>query len=77
MKSIGNAAIGGPFSLIDHGGHFISDLHLRKQFVLVYFGFTFCPDVCPTELNKMAVVLDKLGWWFSAFYFQKRSPYLL
>ncbi|HYG89977.1 MAG TPA: SCO family protein [Azospirillum sp.] len=55
------AAIGGPFRLTDHTGKTVSDADYRGKHLLIYFGYTFCPDVCPTELNTMASALDKLG----------------
>ena len=54
-------AIGGALSLIDENGHRVTDATFRGRFMLVYFGFTYCPDVCPTELAKMAAALDLLG----------------
>jgi protein SCO1/2 len=57
----GDVAIGGPFTLTDQNGHRVSDKDFAGRFMLVYFGYTYCPDVCPTELNTMALALDKLG----------------
>ncbi len=54
-------AIGGPFSLVDETGYRVTDQTFRGRFMLVYFGFTYCPDVCPTELAKMAAALDLAG----------------
>ena len=45
--------IGGPFELIDHTGKPRTDADFRDKLMLVYFGFTFCPDVCPTDLLAM------------------------
>lgn len=61
MSSIGKAAVGGPFTLTDHTGRRVSDRDFRGQYILVYFGFTFCPDVCPSGLQVMAAALDQLG----------------
>ena len=55
------AAIGGPFTLEDGAGKTVTDLNFRGKYMLVYFGYTFCPDVCPTTLNDVAQALDKLG----------------
>lgn len=55
------ASIGGPFTLTDSAGKTVTDRDFRGKFMLVYFGYTFCPDVCPTTLNQVAVALDKLG----------------
>ena len=55
------AAIGGPFTLTDGAGKAVTDRTFRGKFMLVYFGYTFCPDVCPTTLNDVAQAMDKLG----------------
>jgi protein SCO1/2 len=57
----GGLAIGGPFTLEDGAGHTVTDRDLHGRYLLVYFGYTFCPDVCPTTLNEVAAALDKLG----------------
>jgi cytochrome oxidase Cu insertion factor (SCO1/SenC/PrrC family) len=57
----GTALIGGPFSLTDQTGRPVTDADYRGRHMLIYFGFTFCPDVCPTELQVMASALDQLG----------------
>ena len=53
--------IGGPFTLVDGNGHTVTDKTFRGRYLLVYFGYTFCPDVCPTTLNQVAAALDRLG----------------
>jgi protein SCO1/2 len=53
--------IGGPFELIDQHGKPVTDKTFRGQYMLIYFGYGFCPDVCPTELSNMASALDVLG----------------
>ena len=55
------AAIGGPFSLIDHLGRAVSEADFKGRFMLIYFGYTYCPDVCPTALTNISAVLDDLG----------------
>lgn len=57
----GTAAVGGPFHLTDHTGRAVSDADYRGRWMLIYFGYTFCPDVCPTELSVVAQVMDRLG----------------
>jgi protein SCO1/2 len=59
----GNGAlgIGGPFTLEDGNGKPVTDRDFRGKYMLVYFGYTFCPDVCPTTLNAVADAMDKLG----------------
>jgi cytochrome oxidase Cu insertion factor (SCO1/SenC/PrrC family) len=59
--STGKALIGGPFTLTDQNGKRVTDKDFRGRFMLVYFGFTFCPDVCPSALQVMAAALHKLG----------------
>jgi protein SCO1 len=53
--------IGGPFTLEDGSGNRVSDKDFRGKYMLVYFGYTFCPDVCPTTLGAVADAMDKLG----------------
>lgn len=54
------AAVGGDFTLLDGQGDRVTQGILDNKFGLIYFGFTYCPDVCPTELAKIASALDKL-----------------
>jgi protein SCO1/2 len=61
VPSAGASAIGGPFSLIDQDGRTVTDKDLRGRPFLVFFGFTHCPDVCPTALFEISEVLGKLG----------------
>ena len=57
----GSVTVGGPFNLVDPSGKTVTDSDFRGRWMLVYFGYTFCPDVCPTELQAVAASLDKLG----------------
>jgi cytochrome oxidase Cu insertion factor (SCO1/SenC/PrrC family) len=57
----GQADVGGPFKLVDQSGKPVSDADFRGRYMLIYFGYSFCPDVCPTTLAVMAQALDKLG----------------
>jgi protein SCO1/2 len=52
--------LGGPFSLVDHTGRAVTEADFAGRFMLVYFGFTYCPDVCPTELGIIAAAIDLL-----------------
>ena len=61
VPSAGASAIGGPFSLVDQNGRAVTDKDLRGRPFLVFFGFTHCPDVCPTALFEISEVLGKLG----------------
>lgn len=54
-------SIGGPFHLIDDKGHAITDANYRGRWMLVFFGYSNCPDECPLTLQKMATALRKLG----------------
>ena len=62
---IGKAAqalsIGGPFSLVDQTGKPVTDKDFRGKFLLVFFGYTYCPDICPTELQIISQAMDALG----------------
>lgn len=53
--------IGGPFELTDQTGATFTDRDLAGEYALIYFGYTYCPDVCPTELGQMAAAIDELG----------------
>jgi cytochrome oxidase Cu insertion factor (SCO1/SenC/PrrC family) len=53
--------VGGPFALVDHNGKRRTDADFRDKLMLVYFGFTYCPDVCPTDLQSIGLALDRLG----------------
>jgi len=55
------SAIGGPFHLTDQNGNRVTDADLKGKWSLIYFGYTHCPDACPTALNDIAVALDELG----------------
>lgn len=54
------AAIGGPFTLVDQDGRTVTEMDFRGRWMLIYFGYTFCPDVCPTSLSVAAAAIDKL-----------------
>ncbi|MBT3916013.1 MAG: SCO family protein [Rhodospirillaceae bacterium] len=49
------------FSLVDHNGRSVTKADFTGKYLLVFFGYTYCPDVCPTALNDMSEVLDELG----------------
>ncbi len=57
----GNAQVGGPFTLTDQFGKKRSLADFRGKSVLLYFGYTFCPDVCPTDLLQISNLIKSLG----------------
>lgn len=57
----GTLAIGGPFSLTDHRGRAVTERDFRGRPMAVFFGFTYCPDVCPTTLTEMTGFIEALG----------------
>jgi len=54
-------SLGGAFTLVDHTGRTVTERDFAGRPLLVYFGFTYCPDVCPTELGTIAAALDSMG----------------
>jgi protein SCO1/2 len=54
-------AAGGPFALVDGGGATVTDQTFRGKWELVFFGYTYCPDLCPTTLSTIADTLTELG----------------
>lgn len=56
----GGADIGGPFTLVDSSGAEVTDAQVLTKPTLVYFGYTFCPDVCPLDMSRNAEVVDIL-----------------
>jgi cytochrome oxidase Cu insertion factor (SCO1/SenC/PrrC family) len=57
----GREPIGGPFALIDHTGKSRTNADFHGRLMLVYFGFTYCPDICPTDLQAIGLAMDQLG----------------
>ena len=55
------ADIGGPFALVDHHGNRVTQDSYGDKYLLVFFGYTYCPDVCPTELLVFGNTLEALG----------------
>ena len=53
--------IGGPFALVDHDGKTVTERDFAGRSMLIYFGFTYCPDVCPNTLTVMGEALERLG----------------
>jgi protein SCO1/2 len=57
----GTPTIGGPFTLTDHNGRKVTEADFKGKPTLIYFGFTYCPDVCPTSLLLMQTAVDQIG----------------
>ena len=60
-SSSGTASVGGPFTLVDQHGNTVTDQNFRGRWMVVFFGFTHCPDICPTALNDMSMMMQDLG----------------
>ncbi|HEX2525390.1 MAG TPA: SCO family protein [Geminicoccus sp.] len=58
---IREAPVGGPFTLVAHDGRTVTEKDLQGKLTLMFFGYRFCPDFCPTELQKFSEVLEQLG----------------
>ena len=54
VRTSGEALIGGPFQLVNHHGTRVIDSDFRGHLMLVYFGYTFCPDVCPLDMARLS-----------------------
>jgi cytochrome oxidase Cu insertion factor (SCO1/SenC/PrrC family) len=54
-------SLGGPFSLTDQSGRAVTERDFADGWMLIYFGYSYCPDVCPTELGTMAAAVDAMG----------------
>ena len=57
----GTPTIGGPFTLVDQDGKTVTDKDFRGQYLVIYFGYTYCPDVCPTALQSITQAMDRLN----------------
>lgn len=76
--------VGGSFTLIDSNGHLVTEKDIRAKPAVVFFGYTMCPDVCPTTLYDMQQWIkalgkdaDKLGFWFFTVDPQRDTPKLM
>ncbi|GAW78925.1 Cg3 protein [Plasmodium gonderi] len=61
VENIGKPLIGGDFTLFNHNGQVVTNKYFKNKFCLIYFGFTYCPDICPQELEKQTIVIEKIG----------------
>jgi cytochrome oxidase Cu insertion factor (SCO1/SenC/PrrC family) len=57
----GRATVGGPFTLTDQTGRRRSDAEFRDKLLMVYFGYTYCPDICPADLQQIGLAVERLG----------------
>jgi cytochrome oxidase Cu insertion factor (SCO1/SenC/PrrC family) len=57
----GVALIGGPFTLVNQKGETVTEKSFAGKYMLLFFGYTYCPDICPTELQVMSKAIDDLG----------------
>lgn len=60
-QDVARDIVTGEFSLIDHHGKAVTDEDFRGSWLLIFFGYTHCPDVCPTSLAVVGLVMDELG----------------
>ena len=61
IRTSGTALVGGPIKLTGHDGEVVSGEQFRGKYMLVFFGYTYCPDVCPAGLQVMTSALEELG----------------
>jgi len=61
VAEIVSPQLGGSFALVDHTGRRVTDTIFRGQFMLIFFGYTYCPDVCPTGLQIISEAMELLG----------------
>ena len=73
-RAIGKASLGGKFELNNYEGKLIKSDDFLGKWVMIYFGFTHCPDVCPDELEKLSAVVDKMGKFI--FYLNTLNKYV-
>ena len=57
----GTALIGGPFTMVNQKGETVTEKNFEGHYTIYFFGYTFCPDVCPTELQVLTAALKELG----------------
>lgn len=61
VETTGLPKIGGPFTLVDHNGKTVTEKDFMGKYMMIYFGYTYCPDVCPTSLTLIADAFEILG----------------
>mmetsp|Transcript_40481 Transcript_40481/g.41299 ORF Transcript_40481/g.41299 Transcript_40481/m.41299 type:complete len:251 (-) Transcript_40481:16-768(-) len=60
VTNVGRPALGGPWVLVDHNGKPVTDATYKGRYTLLYFGFTYCPDICPSELVKIGKIVTEM-----------------
>jgi len=60
-ENVAKVQIGGPFTLTDHTGKQVTDADFHGKFMLMFFGYTYCPDICPTTLTDITDAMNLLG----------------
>lgn len=61
ISPMAGISVGGAYKLVDHNGSEVTQAHYEEQYKLIYFGFSYCPAICPTELQKVSKTLKALG----------------
>ena len=61
VSASGEVEYGGPFELLDHNGRTVTNRDFLGNYMLIYFGYTYCPDICPTSLARMVDALRQMG----------------
>lgn len=81
VRTTGVAAVGGPFTLTDETGRQVTEAELFGRPSVIFFGFTYCPDVCPTTLYEMSNLMERLGpkadrmnWVFVSVDWERDGP---
>jgi len=61
VQTSGEALVGGPFEMINQKGETVTEADFRGRHMLIFFGFTYCPDICPLTLEIIGAAMDELG----------------
>ncbi|QDL94572.1 SCO family protein (plasmid) [Paroceanicella profunda] len=80
-EDVGTASVGGPFTLTDETGRTVTEADFEGRPTVIFFGFTFCPDVCPTTLYELTLLMqdlgedaDKVNWLFVSVDSARDTP---